>query len=135
VDGSSVDPYVLISLQHQLTKGKLLLDYKRDETTLLGEPGKLELEALYATYSRRFGSRLDVQLTPGYARVYRANTSTDIYSLGLGAIYKINESVFLTASYDFNFQEVKTEPGGMHEVSRNVIQVGVRFTYPRREPR
>ena len=135
VDGSSVNPYVLISLQHQLTKGKLLLDYKRDETTLLGEPGKLELEALYGTFSRRFGTRLDVQLTPGYARVYQPNTSTDIYSLGLGAVYKVNESVFLTASYEFNFQEVKTEPGGMHEVSRNVIQVGVRFTYPRREPR
>lgn len=135
VEGGSVHPYVLVSLQHQLAKGKLLLDYKRDETTLLGVPGILELEALYATFSRRFGSRLDIQLTPGYARVHQANSSTDIHSLGLGAVYKINESVFLTASYDFNFQGVKTEPAGTLEVSRNVIQVGVRFTYPRREPR
>ncbi len=135
LDGSSVDPYVLVSLQHRFTKGQVLLDYERDETTLLGEPRKLELEALYATISRRFGTRLDVQLTPGYARVYQANSSVDIYSLGLGAVYKINEAVFLTASYDFNLQEVSTVLGGASEVSRNVIQVGVRFTYPRREPR
>jgi len=65
LDGGSVDPYVLVSLQHRLPNGVLQLDYERDETTLLGEPGILELEALYATISRRFGTRLDVQLTPG----------------------------------------------------------------------
>lgn len=135
LDGGSVDPYVLISFQHKFNKGQVLLDYERDETTLLGEPRKLELQALYATISRRFGTRLDVQLTPGYARVYQTNSSVDIYSLGLGAVYKINEAIFLTASYDFNFQDVSTVPGGMSEVSRNVIQVGVRFTYPQREPR
>ena len=135
LDGSSVDPYVLVSLQHRFTEGQVLLDYERDETTLLGEPRKLEVEALYATISRRFGTRLDVQLTPGYARVQQADSSVDIYNLGLGAVYKINEAVFLTSSYDFNLQDVSTGPGGSSEVSRNVIQVGVRFTYPRREPR
>ena len=135
MDGRSVDPYVLVSLQHKFNKGEVLLDYERDETTLLGEPRKLELEALYATISRRFGTRLDVQLTPGYAKVYQSNYSTDIYSLGLGAVYKVNEAVFLTASYGFNFQEVSAVLGGLSEVSRNVIQVGARFTYPRRDPR
>jgi hypothetical protein len=133
--GGSVDPYVLLSLQHRYTQGQVLLDYQRDETTLLGEPTKLELEALYATISRRFGTRLEVQLTPGYARLHQANASVDIHSLGLGAVYKINEAVFLTASYEFNVQEVRAVPGGLSEVSRNVIQVGARFTYPRREPR
>lgn len=133
--GSSVDPYVLLSLRYRLTQGEVLVDYKRDETTLLGEPTRVDLEALYATISRRFGSRLDVQLTPGLAKVSHADYSTDIYSLGLGAVYKINEAVFLTASYDFNRQDVKAVAGGTNEVSRNVIQVGVRFTYPRHEPR
>jgi hypothetical protein len=110
----------------------LLLDYERDETTLLGEPRKLEIEALYAAISRRFGTRLNIQLTPGYARVYEANFSVEIYSVGLGAAYKINEAVFLTSTCDFNFQKASALFGGMSEVSRNVIQVGVRFTYPRR---
>lgn len=134
LDGGSADPYVLVSLQHRLTNGTVQVDFQRDETTLLGEPGKLELEALYATISRRFGTRLDVQLTPGYARVYRTDFSVDIYSLGLGAVYKVSEAVFLTATYDFNYQEVDVVPGGLSDVSRNVIQVGVRFTSPRREP-
>lgn len=135
LEGSSVDPYVLLSLQYRFPRGAVLLDYERDETTVLGEPRKLELDALYATISRRFGDRLDVQLTPGYAKLRQADYSTEIYGLGLGAVYKINEAVFLTASYDFNRQEISAGPGGLNDVSRNVIQVGVRFTYPRREPR
>lgn len=135
LEGSSRDPYVLLSLQYRFPEGAVLLDYERDETTVLGEPRKLELDALYATISRRFGTRLDVQLTPGYAKLDQADYSTEIYSLGLGAVYKINEAVFLTASYDFNFQDARTVPSGSNEVTRNVIQVGVRFTYPRREPR
>jgi len=135
IDGSSVDPYVLISLQHRFNQGQVLLDYERDETTLLGEPTKLELEALYATINRRIGSRVEVQLTPGYARLSQPVSSVDIYSLGLGAVYKINEVIFLTASYDFNLQKVSAAGGGSSDVSRNVIQVGVRFTFPRREPR
>ncbi len=135
LDGSSVDPYALVSLQHRFTGGELRLEYERDETTLLGEPRKVGIEALYATISRRFGTRVDVQLTPGYAKLSQANSSVDIYSVGIGAVYKVNEAVSLTASYDFNRQRGGTELGGMREVSSNVIQVGVRFTYPRREPR
>jgi len=135
LDGSSVDPYVLISFQHKFTQGEVWVDYERDETTLLGESGKLELDALYATISHRFGTRLDVQLTPGYARLERAGSTLNLYSLGLGAVYKVNESVFLNATYDFNYQELNAVPGELIEVSRNVIQLGVRFTYPRREPR
>lgn len=135
LEGSSRDPYLLLSLQYRFLQGAVLLDYERDETTVLGEPRKLEMDALYATISRRFGDRLDVQLTPGYAKLDQADYSTDIYSLGVGAVYKINEAVFLTASYDFNFQDARTVSSGSHEVTRNVIQVGVRFTYPRREPR
>ena len=133
--GESVDPYVLVSLQHRLTQGEVLLEYHRDETTLLGVPRKLELDALYATISRRIRPHLEVKLTPGYARLYQAGLSVDIYSFGLGAVYKINEAVFLTASYDFNLQDVRAVPGGASEISYNAIQVGVRFTYPRREPR
>jgi len=133
-DGS-VDPFVLISFQHQIDEGEVRVEYQRDESTLLGEPRKLDLEALYATISRRFGTRLDVQITPGYARLDQPDSSVDIYNLGLGAVYKINEAVFLTASYDFNYQEVDADLGGSIDVSRNVIQLGVRFTYPRREPR
>jgi len=135
LEGSSRDPYVLLSLQYRFAQGAVLLDYERDETTVLGEPRKLELDALYATMSRRFGDRLDVQLTPGYAKLHQADYSTEIYSLGLGAVYKINEAVYLTASYDFNFQDATKVPSGSLEVTRNVIQVGVRFTYPRREAR
>lgn len=132
IDGSSVDAYVLVSFQHQFKRGDVQLNYERDETTLLGEPRKLELEALYATITRRFGSRLDVQLTPGYARLHQPNSVLNVYSLGLGAVYEINEAVFLTASYDYNLQDVNAVLGGTSEVSRNVFQVGVRFTYPRR---
>lgn len=135
LDGSSVDPYVLISFQHKFNQGEVWVDYERDETTLLGEPGTLDLEALYATISRRFGTSLDVQLTPGYARLERTGATLNLYSLGLGAVYKINEAVFLTATYEFNHQEVNAVVGGLSEVSRNVFQLGVRFTYPRREPR
>lgn len=135
VTDGSVDPYVLVSLQHQLNQGEVVLDYERDETTLLGEPRKLEVDALYATLTRRFGTKLDVQLKPGCAWVRQADASVDICSLGLGAVYKINEAVFLQASYEYNFQDVSPVLGDSREVSRNVIQVGLRFTYPRREPR
>ena len=135
LDGSSAKPYVLISFRHKFTQGELWVDYKRDETTLLGEPEKLDLDALYATISRRFGTRLDVQLTPGYARLGRVGATLNLYSLGLGAVYKINEAVFLTASYEFNYQEVSAAAGGLSDVNRNVLQLGVRFTFPRRESR
>lgn len=135
IDGSSADPYVLISYQHQFSGGEVELNYERDETTLLGEPRTLDLDALYATITRRFGARLDVALTPGYARLDQPDFSLDIYSLGLGAVYKINEAVFLTASYEYSLQDINFGLGGSSDVSRNVFQVGVRFTYPRREPR
>ncbi len=133
-DGS-VDPFVLISFQHKFDEGAVRVEYQRDESTLLGEPTKLDLQALYASISRRFGTRLDVQVTPGYARLDQPDSSVDIYNLGLGAVYKVNEAVFLTASYDFNYQDVNVALGESIDVSRNVIQLGVRFTYPRREPR
>lgn len=135
LDGGSADPYVLLSLQHSYNNGELLLDYERDETTLLGEPGTLEIEAIYATFSRRFGTRLDLQVTPGYAHVQRTGLSVDIYNLGLGVVYKITEAIFLTASYEFNWQETGPAAGGSSDVSRNAIQVGVRLAWPRREPR
>jgi hypothetical protein len=135
LNGSSNDAYVQASLQYRLTDGELLLNYERDETTLLGVSGNLELEAIYATIRRQFGTQLEVQFSPGYAEVSQAGFSTDIYSASVGAVYKIDESISLTASYDYNLQEVHPAGGGTNEVSRNVIMVGARFTYPRREPR
>jgi hypothetical protein len=131
----SSDAYVLASLQYRLTDGELRVDYQRDETTLLGVSGNLELEAIYASIRRQFGTQLEVQFTPGYAKVSQAGFSTDIYNVSVGAVYKIDESISLTATYDHNLQEVHPAGGGTNEVSRNVIMVGARFTYPRREPR
>lgn len=135
LDGGSVAPYVRFSLERLYANGEVLLDYERDETTLLGVPGKMQIQTLYSTISHRFESGLELQIIPGIARVSQTGLSVDIYSLVLGAVYKLNESVLLMAGYDFNVQQVSPADGGNFEVSRNVIQLGVRFSYPRREPR
>lgn len=133
----TIEPYLLFSARYKFNDGELSLTYERDETTLLGETGKQEFQSLYGRYTRRFGPRLDVHVTPGYARVWQPGPDEDIYQLQVAVYYRINRLFELSAAWDFNTQEanVLADSNGnltSGDLTRNVFSLGLTFTYPRR---
>ncbi len=127
----SVEPYLLLSLRRKYTNGDLRVSYERDETTLLGDVGRVEAETLSATLSRSFGPNVDFQVVPAYGNVSLEGSDANIFRLAMEGKYRINDVFSITAAYDFYLQRVKFVGGDVERVSRNVIQLGVTFTWPR----
>lgn len=135
ISDSSTDTYLLMSLDHEYSNGELIVSYEINDTTLLGEVGRLEAETFSIAFTYRGGENFEFQAVPGYAKVSRDEYAVDIYSAGLNASYKINEALYFTASYVLNYQNVDFINGSMAKVDRNVILLGLTLTYPRRSTR
>jgi hypothetical protein len=129
-DGST-RPYALASLQHSYINGEMALAYERNETTLLGQIGKVESETLSARFTHRIGQDFEVELVPGYGRVSQQGGDVKIQKLAMRARYRINEVLSLMASYDLNLQRVGFVDGTTREISRNVFLLGITLTFPR----
>ena len=129
---SSTDIYALLLLNHTFANGDLLISYERNDTTLLGEVGRLEADTFSAAFTWRGGRNFEIGIAPGYAKISRDDFKVDIYSAALNASYRINDALYLNASYDLNYQNVNFVDGREEDVSRNVILLGFTLTYPRR---
>lgn len=131
----SIDPYLLVTLARTHERGQLAVSYESNETTLLGEVGRVETETLSATLTHRFGEKLEVQLIPAVAHVSRGDFAVKIYRASLNASYAFNDRVSLTATYDYNFQRVDFSGTPSASVSRSVVMLGITVMLPGRTRR
>lgn len=132
---SSTSPYVLLSLSHIYSSGDMIVSYERNDTTLLGEVGRLDAETFSVALTYRSGDNFEFGFIPGYAQVSGDSYAVDIYSAGLNARYKINNVLSLNATYDMNYQNAEFDEGSTEKVVRNFILLGFTLTYPRRSER
>jgi|GEM_PF-966208 len=135
INDDEVDPYVRLSLRRSHIGGDLMLSYERNETTLLGEAGRIEAETYSAAFTHTVGSRFELRVTPAFGKLSQTDYAVDIYRAELMARYRITPYLHLTASYDMYYQEVDFVSGLTEDVARNVVMLGFYLTYPRREDR
>ena len=128
----TVKPLFLATLEHAYLNGEVALGFERNETTLLGEVGRVENKTVSATLVHRFGSKFEMQLMPGYSDVSQDGFEVQIYRVGIFLRYRVNDAVSLTTSYDLSHQQVDFEDGSESSVERNVVMLGLTLTYPRR---
>lgn len=128
----NVDPYVLLNLRRQNPNGMLDLSYEHNETTLLGEVGRVDSETLTGSYTHNFGPNFEIQISPSAAQVAQTEFEVDIYRIGMDARYRVNDVLSFIASYNLNHQRIDFDDGRLERVSRNFVMVGFLLTYPRR---
>ncbi|MEY4642637.1 MAG: hypothetical protein RLZZ227_2631 [Pseudomonadota bacterium] len=127
----SVEPFVEMSIRHQYANGELQLGYERNETTVLGQIGRVESQTVSATLQYRIGANFAATLRPDYAKLSQNNSDVDIYGMGMHAEYRINNALSLTASYDLNQQEVDFNDGTTSSTTRSLAMLGFILTFPR----
>lgn len=127
-----IDPYVLVNLTRENANGQLDLSYELNETTLLGEVGRVDSETLAATYTQNFGQNFVLQISPSAARVEQTNFETEIYRLSTELRYRFNDALAFTLSHSLYHQRVDLNNAQQEQVSRNLVMIGFLLTYPRR---
>lgn len=131
ISGDETDPYALIALTRELVRGQIELSYAIDETTLIGEAGRLETERVRFNFRHAFTADFEVGFTPTWSRIDRQGNEDDIFFVAANARYRVNNALFLVASYQHSDQEVVLPPVGNLDLSRNVFSLGFTLTYPR----
>lgn len=125
------DPYVLAAINHEFVRGEFELSYSIDETTLIGEAGRLETERVGTSLTYAFTADFEVDLTPSWSRIKRLGEETDVFAMSASARYRVNNSLFIVASYRHSDQDVELPVLGTQNLSRNVFSLGFTLTYPR----
>ena len=125
------DPYVLAAISHEFVRGEFELSYSIDEVTLIGEAGRLETERVGASLTYAFNADLEVSVRPAWSQIDRLGEETDVLSIGASARYRLNNALFLVASYQHSDQDVELPIIGPQNLSRSVFSLGFTLTYPR----
>jgi len=131
--GNYVKPFIQLNLHRTFQRGDIILDYERDETTLLGEFERVENQAVSATFMHRFSQNLEMRVVPGFAELTRDGFAAQVFRFGIYLGYRVNSVLSLTASYDLNRQRLASEVGPDSTVSRGLVLLGFSLSYPRRD--
>lgn len=132
-DGDT-EPYVLVNWRRDYDRGNTLIEALWDETTLLGEVGRLESKSIYGSWTHAFTADFDVRGGAGFARVEGTGYSADIITFDVAGEYRFNPYISLSARYAFNDQDIAPTSDPSGRVSHNVASIFITFTRPRREP-
>lgn len=130
VEGA-VRPFVLLRFQGSYARSDFSLSLERNETTLLGEVGRVESRIVSATLGYRVGSVLELRLSPGYTAISDDTLEVEIVRVNLEAVYRINSALSLQATFESSHQqadELLRNPGS---VNRNLVTLGFTLGLPR----
>ena len=132
IAGDETDLYLSARVDHEYARGQLSFAYEVDETTLIGEVGRLQNERFSASLTHNFSDRFTLTATPGYSTLDRNNADTEVYQFTAEARYRLNDALSVRASYEHNFQDADFLIGTAdQELERNVVLLGFTLTYPR----
>lgn len=128
----SVEPYALITLARTHEAGQMAITLENNETTLLGQLGRVDTRTISGLIVHNFGGKLDLQFVPAYAEVTQNDSEVEIFRFGLNARYLFNTFVSFTLSFDNNYQRVRFSGGDVITVDRNFAMLGITVMLPGR---
>jgi len=110
------------------------IGYERSAASLIGEQGLAELDVFSVSLTHELNNALRVGLIGNYSDVRRDGSGlpeTSVMRLGVDALYRINDHVSLTASYEHSKQ--RSTIGSLRsDIPRNVAMLALTLTIPRR---
>jgi hypothetical protein len=130
-----VETYLVASVSRSYRHKSLSASFERDQTTLLGAPEVVNVSTVSVSYTHEFDSGLNIELTPSYVTVSLPGSASDTYTtIELRANYVISHSIYLTAGYELDRQQVSRGGRGA-DVNHNVLHFGITFSLPRPKAR
>lgn len=128
----SVDPEVSLSMRHRFDPGSLSLAYGRGLSTAIGEAGTVKTETLEAILLRPIGRDFELRATAAWLSSERADRRAQVGRMALEASYRVNEPLFVFASWQGSAQHGSLDDTGAAEIDRNVLMLGFVLTVPPR---
>jgi hypothetical protein len=134
----SVDPEALGEITHKLERGNASFAYARTQTTAVGISGALDVESFIGTVSYDVLQHLSTGLALSLYRSSTDGEKSDVYSVNVLARYQLAEWLWLTANYDFQYQEgilesassASSTSSGNQKIYHNIVTVGVEASEP-----
>jgi hypothetical protein len=134
----SVDPEALGEIRHKLERGDASFVYARTQTTGVGISGALDVESFAGTVSYEILQRLFTGAALALYRSSRSGEKSDVYAVNLFGRYQLAEWLWLTANYDFQYQDGvlgSSSSGGFtssrnQKIYHNIVTVGVEASEP-----
>ena len=125
---SSTKPYLSFSLTRDYADGAFGFDYLKDETTLIGEQGRREIETAGIRFEHRIGNNFQLDLSPSYGTVSRSLGDSEVYRFAFNTRYRISNRFYFTTSWRYSSQDEVFSDSFERNVSRNVVMLGITFT-------
>lgn len=132
--GDDVGANVAILFQRRYNNGQFSLGFDRSSTSLIGEPGLVELNVVNASMSHDFTNRFTTSLTASYSEVFRDTgllSDADIARASVAARYQVNDYTAIDLSLSHSKQNNIVQQM-QRSIPRNVAMLTVTLTNPRR---
>jgi hypothetical protein len=101
----SVKPQISASIRRQLRRGEIILSYDRSHTTVVGESGIVDVNAVGLTVRYNVLPTLELRLAPAYFHNKRGGVKSDVYRARFDATYDVNRWLSIVGTYLFNYQQ------------------------------
>jgi hypothetical protein len=135
----AVDLEAGLSIEHDMRRGHLSLQYSRTQTSAVGRAEVLDAESLSATAAYRLTRSLHVSATPGVFRIRGAGGEARIGTAALRVTWQMRDWLSLRGEAQTSLQRDELEPApistedGWREIRRDIYMLSLGFD-PRREP-
>lgn len=126
----STRAYLSASLTHEYASGELGLNYLKDETTLIGEQGRREVETAGIRLLHRIGNDFELEISPMYGTVSRSLGDAEVFRFALDARYRIFDGLHITGAWNYSSQDEAFPSDTVRTISRNVVLIGVTISRP-----
>jgi hypothetical protein len=130
-------PETVVSIEHQLKRGSMALEYSNTQSTIIGVPTIATTESLggYAHYELL--PYLRVTIAPAVVKVTAETFKTTMYFSNVELSYQLTKSLALKGSHQFSVMRGNlnplTGPGGADvEIFHNMVWLRLVATYPYR---
>lgn len=128
-DGS-VEPEISATVTHVLERGELSATYARSRSTVIGRADTVATERLAAAAAYSLSPALELRAAPSLAISTSDAAQAEVYSMDLEASYRMSRNMSLTGAYRFRTQQGGLDTPGDQEIVRNVVLLGITFSYP-----
>jgi hypothetical protein len=109
--------------------GEYELSYHRDEMTLIGQPGRFDLESLRMSWERLIRGKIQLGANASYGTVEMLDSSVDVFDIELAGSYILSNKLSISLSYNHNFQTEVFVMNGDLDLTRNIITLSINWSY------
>ncbi|MES2606637.1 MAG: hypothetical protein V4603_17025 [Pseudomonadota bacterium] len=130
-DSDTVKPQIDVNVRHEYTTtGLLEVGYTRSETVLTGINDRVESETLSGSFTKDIGRNWNFSVRPSYGTVRNAGNKAKVSRFVADLRYNLTNYWYVNASYQYTRQQDSFAANFNRVIPRNVILVGINFSYP-----